>query len=79
MPCSFRELAAKEPDNWICPANLGRAESAITVLRLRQDRAAEARQKFAEAVGHLETAGRLRPENVRDRTSLNEAPEKTTT
>jgi hypothetical protein len=76
MPCSFRELAAKEPDNWICPANLGRAESAITVLRLRQDRAAEARQKFAEAVGHLETAGRLRPENVRDRTSLNEAPEK---
>jgi hypothetical protein len=52
------------------------ASSAFAVLRLRQDRAPEARQKFAEAVGHLETAGRLRPENVRDRTSLNEAREK---
>jgi hypothetical protein len=72
----LRKLAAKGPENWTYPGHVGRVESALAILRLRQDRAAEARQKFAEAVGHLETACLLHRENVRNRTSLNEAREK---
>ena len=69
----LEELAAKERENRSYPGHIGRIALALGKLRLRQGRADEAHQQFAQAVSRLERAVPGAPDHVLDRRSLDDA------